>query len=754
MKAQIAVNIKVYGKAIKTKLFVFLCTSGLMKIIHRLMIKNSLHILIQTRAEHVLLLFGGRITRYIYVFYLQKFTTQKLISPANAITSQGTDPPDFALIPDNLYVPYGSTVTMACVAFDDDDRAEITWMLNEAELDADDLDDITVDTRLHTHSGDLYVISILKVCSIEDDDLGQFSCIASSGDGNITATWTMDAFVDSGAIITTNEVGVPPVIVIAPGPSLVTYNYSVVMTCVAYGNPNPTFTWSRFDDASLTSANSRVNVLEEVLIVGGKSYVQNTLQLCGVTPEDLGEYSCAASNDAGNTTQTFVFSYAELVLAPNNLYASYGSDVTMTCVARGMPRPAISWSIDGTYLDATTSGSVTIESRSVTQGNENFTVSLLRVCSLEESVTGEYSCLARNVNSTGADEYFWSLTGVIGLNVSATGSSPRVVLGSDAATQVTLNSTVLVTCIAYGDPLPTVTWQKDTMALSNTTESDDGVIIYNTVVNEGGRVFARSILQVCFVDDDETGVYSCIATNSLGTDTQDINLSYTEIVAIPNDIEAQYGSTVTMSCIAIGFPLPGITWSKDGSPLGNSADSVTISNRVLTEGGQTFSVSLLTVCNFGYDDIGEYSCLAANSVGATDSLSWQVSDGFVSPIIIVGPTDSLVKLENEVILNCIAYGSPTPTITWTRGGVPLNSSTSTTITVSPSTSVSIVNSSLSVAESTVEICSFGIEDIGEYGCIAESSVGRHVSRFEVDLDPSKSSIHYKDIHTNHYYGHL
>lgn len=623
---------------------------------------------------------------------------------------------------------------MTCVGFDDDDRADMIWMLNGDPLDST-MDDINIDTTLHSHGGNHFVISILTVCSIEDDDLGLFACMAATSGGNRTATWTLSAYMDYRQIIRNNEYGVPPVIVIAPGASSVLTNDTVAMTCVAYGGPTPTITWSQNGGRNLTNEMSSVQIFEEQLNVGGKIFIQSTLQLCGIALGDFVDYSCMASNAAGNDTYTFSFTYAELVLSPTNLYADLGSDVTMTCVARGIPTPAISWSLNGQDVDSSTADSLTVNSRMISQGNEDFTVSLLRVCGVDQDVTGEYSCVANNMDSTGRDEFFWTLTGRIGVNASTAGKSPRVVVSSDTTSQVSLNSTALITCIAYGDPVPTITWTKDSMQLMNTTESDDGVIIYNTVESQGDLVFARSVLQVCFVDDDETGVYSCVATSSLGRATQDITLTYTEIVASPDDSVAYRGGTVTMSCIAIGTPLPQINWMRNGETLSDATDSVSISNRMVTQEGLDFAVSLLTVCSVDYDDVGMYSCEATNSAGGRDLLSWRLRLSSEKPVITVVPTDSLVKLENEVILTCVAYGTPLPSVTWWKdGNTVTNSTTASTITVYEST-MNINNTDEVVAGTRLEICSFGLDDIGNYQCIAENSVGSHISAFRVDLDP-------------------
>lgn len=73
------------------------------------------------------------------------------------------------------------------------------------------------------------------------------------------------------------------------------------------------------------------------------------------------------------------------------------------------------------------------------------------------------------------------------------------------------------TCTATGIPLPTITWLRDSTALSNGTDyttisTDDGSLVTSTL----------SVLSLVFTD---TGGYSCSASNSEGTVTSEFTLT-------------------------------------------------------------------------------------------------------------------------------------------------------------------------------------------------------------------------------------
>ena len=48
--------------------------------------------------------------------------------------------------------------------------------------------------------------------------------------------------------------------------------------------------------------------------------------------------------------------------------------------------------------------------------------------------------------------------------------------------------------------------------------NDSRVSVYNTPIVEGGVVFVHSILEICGVTTDDTGYYSCVASNAYGYD--------------------------------------------------------------------------------------------------------------------------------------------------------------------------------------------------------------------------------------------
>ena len=93
----------------------------------------------------------------------------------------------------------------------------------------------------------------------------------------------------------------PAQIVIRPNQTTnVDAGNTIVAVCVAYGDPNPSITWSR--GGTVLSNDSRVTIYEEVVTENGVMFVQSIIEVCSAEASDAGQYSCFAENSFGNDT--------------------------------------------------------------------------------------------------------------------------------------------------------------------------------------------------------------------------------------------------------------------------------------------------------------------------------------------------------------------------------------------------------------------------------------------------------------------
>lgn len=83
------------------------------------------------------------------------------------------------------------------------------------------------------------------------------------------------------------------------------------------------------------------------------------------------------------------------------------------------------------------------------------------------------------------------------------------------------------------------------------------------------------------------------------------------LMVYPGDTQVESGSSIALTCVAMGLPLPTVTWLRDGVSL-NSGGSINITERVFST---TFVTSILDLCDTELNDTGLYECVTSNSLG-------------------------------------------------------------------------------------------------------------------------------------------
>ena len=110
--------------------------------------------------------------------------------------------------------------------------------------------------------------------------------------------------LEVGVYSITQETFTPPApaqIVIRPNQTTnVDAGNTIVAVCVAYGDPNPSITWSR--GGTVLSNDSRITIYEELVTENGVIFVQSIIEVCSAEVSDAGQYSCFTENAFGNDT--------------------------------------------------------------------------------------------------------------------------------------------------------------------------------------------------------------------------------------------------------------------------------------------------------------------------------------------------------------------------------------------------------------------------------------------------------------------
>ena len=80
----------------------------------------------------------------------------------------------------------------------------------------------------------------------------------------------------------------------------------------------------------------------------------------------------------------------------------------------------------------------------------------------------------------------------------------------------------------------------------------------------------------------------------------------TNITSIPGDFNATRGQSIHLPCVAKGYPVPTVTWSKDGA-------SIPFHQRQSVSSDNTLHISKVQK-----GDAGRYKCTAVNSDNKRD----------------------------------------------------------------------------------------------------------------------------------------
>ncbi|KAG5837549.1 hypothetical protein ANANG_G00240520 [Anguilla anguilla] len=271
-----------------------------------------------------------------------------------------------------------------------------------------------------------------------------------------------------------------PSFVKRPSSQVVLVEESVEFRCEARGDPVPTVRWKK-EDGDLPKG--RYEIRED-----------HTLKVRRVTSADVGTYTCVAENMVGKAEASATLTVREppaFVVRPRNQVVAVGRTVTFQCGATGNPQPAIFWQREGSLS--------LLFSNQPPQPSSRFSVSQtgdLTITDVEHADVGYYSCQALNIAGSVITKALLEVTDVV------SDRPPPVVRQGPTNQTVSVDGTVVLSCLATGNPAPTILWRKDGVLVS----THDSRI---KQLDAGG-------LQIRYAKLGDTGMYTCIASTPSG----------------------------------------------------------------------------------------------------------------------------------------------------------------------------------------------------------------------------------------------
>ncbi|GCC29770.1 hypothetical protein chiPu_0008212 [Chiloscyllium punctatum] len=533
----------------------------------------------------------------------------------------------------------------------------------------------------------------LQISMTDVKDTGRYTCVAANEAGEVQDTGRYTCLASSTAGDDDREylvrVHVPPNIAGQSGPQVlaVLQNGQVILECKSDAVPPPTLTWLK--DGKPLQATPRLRILSS----------GRYLQINNVELADSAQYTCVASNVAGNMTREFTLAVnvaptikegSQTVIVLRNQLA------VLNCVVDGVPTPQVTWRKDGTILS-------TSNLRYSFLGDGS-----LRIGSTQVTDTGRYLCMATNAAGTARKRIdvqvyvppsiaadLNNITVLVNVQTTLTCEATElpVIQTQPSKLDVILNNSIILPCEATGTPTPTITWQKEGISIN--TEGGDYTVLPN------------GSLQITQAAVKDTGTYICVAQNPTGTALGKIKLRVQVppvIMAHPKNYIVALDKSVTMLCEAKGYPMPEVTWNKDGQPVTES-----IRQRILSTGA-------LQIAFVQPRDTGRYTCTASNLAGSRSSV--MVLTVHIPPTIHTTDIEYTVVKESQATLPCIADGVPEPVITWKKDGKVLHNV--------PRKYMLMLSGEL-IVENTMP------EDTGNYTCVATNMAGQDTKTFSLTV---------------------
>ncbi|XP_061660246.1 neurotrimin isoform X2 [Syngnathoides biaculeatus] len=214
----------------------------------------------------------------------------------------------------------------------------------------------------------------------------------------------------------------------------------------------------------------------------------------------------------------------------------------------------------------------------VTLNQEEFTIKIENVEMTDE---GQYVCAVQTSRRP--------TTNIVYVHVQV---PPKIInLSRDIVVNEGANVTIL--CQANGKPEPSVSWK--------------------LISSSGDLTTNDEYLEISSITRQRAGAYECTAVNDIDTDTQtvDITVNYAPTVSEGRDIGVALGQRGVLECEADAVPEADFEWYKGDRRFTNGFEGMEIVN--------TGSLSKLTFFNMSDGDYGNYTCVAVNKLGSSNT---------------------------------------------------------------------------------------------------------------------------------------
>ncbi|XP_076362329.1 protein Obscurin-like isoform X2 [Tachypleus tridentatus] len=546
----------------------------------------------------------------------------------------------------------GDNVEFTC-QLDSDPIPEIKWMFNDKGL---------VDCENYKIvSDEALLIYTLKIKRATAETEGVYSCEASNKFGKVSSYGVL-------------SVNAPPVFIQKLEDVQINEGEAVSFRVKVMGKPKPSLKWFH-NDTEVTIDGKHYKTKEEA----SDTF---TLIIDKSTRNDIGQFSCEASNTYGKDTscgKLCIKSKPIFRKKLEDLEAREGdTNVQFVVEVEGTPKPTLSWFID--ELDITSS--------------ENYKT-------VADEQTGVYKLIIRNISTDFAGKYTCEAANSCGKTdctaIFIVSSKPKLLKGLNDI-DVQEGETVHLTVKINGSPTPNIKWTKDGEELN----VEAGIKIEEKQAN-------TYVLEIEKTTVNSSGEYTCRGSNKLGevSTTAKVNvLAKPKFVKGMEDKEVWAGEKSYFEVKVLGHPEPTVKWLKEGEEL-KASDYIKITSEHETH--------KLIIQNTHLEDSGVYSCHVKNKAGecCQDAmLSVKSADDSEEPIFIRCMVDTFAVIGDTTRFEVKVIGKPKPEVLWFKDGEQLSSDGRIKISSDVENNYYILT-----------VNNLALKDSGKYSCTATNDKG-------------------------------
>ncbi|XP_048513668.1 neurotrimin-like [Athalia rosae] len=302
------------------------------------------------------------------------FQILRLGQLAAAATTAPTFDPEFTDSIENITVPAGRNVKLAC-SVKNLGSFKVAWMHFEQSAI------LTVHNHVITRNPRISVTHdkhrtwFLHISNVQQEDMGRYMCQIN----------TVTAKTQFGYL----HVVVPPNIDDSTSSSdaIVREGANVSLTCKATGSPPPNIRWKR-DDGTKISINKALTVSE---------WEGETLEMTRISRLDMGAYLCIASNGVPPTVSKRIkvsVDFPPMLWIPHQLVgAPLGYSVTLECHSEAHPTSLNYWTREDGHMihDSKKHKAVTVPDNPTYKTHMKLTI-----YDIQKEDFGSYKCVAKN----------------------------------------------------------------------------------------------------------------------------------------------------------------------------------------------------------------------------------------------------------------------------------------------------------------------------------------------------------------------